>query len=80
MIITVLVWDLAPGMIRWISGSDEQLVLRNGTLYLRVVMPFYSVLGVLYTNRTALLAIREKHLSFLLSVIELIGKGVSGNK
>ncbi len=74
VIITVLVWDIAPGMIRWISGSDEQLVLRNGTLYLRVVMPFYSVLGVLYTSRTALLAIGEKRLSVLSSVIELIGK------
>ena len=74
ILITALVWNLAPGLIRWISGSKEQLVLRSGTVYLRMVMPCYFILGVLNSSRTALQAIGQKVLPILSSVIELIGK------
>ena len=61
-------------MIRWISGSDEAELLRNGTWYLRVVAPFYFVLGILNNTRRALQAIGQKILPVLSSVIELVGK------
>lgn len=74
VVITVIVWIFAPDMIRLISGSDEGEVLRNGTLYLRVVAPFYFILGILNSTRTALQAIGQKVLPVFSSVIELIGK------
>ena len=74
VLVTVLVWQFAPALIRWISGSNEELVLSNGTLYLRVVMPCYAILGVLNYSRTALQAIGQKLLPILSSVIELVGK------
>ncbi len=74
VITTTLVWILAPYMIRWISGSDEAEMLRNGMLYLQIVAPCYFILGLLNHTRTALQAIGQKILPVLSSVIELIGK------
>lgn len=72
--ITVILWIFAPSMIRLISGSEEEIILRNGTLYLRVVAPCYFILGVLNNTRRALQAIGQKILPVFSGVIELIGK------
>lgn len=74
IIITIVIWGFAPIMIRWISGSDEEILLRNGTWYLRVVAPCYFILGVLNNTRRALQAIGQKILPVFSSVIELVGK------
>lgn len=73
-IITVLLFALAPAMVQLVSGSKESVVLRNGALYLRVVAPFYLVLGVVNATRMALQAIGQKILPILSSVMELAGK------
>lgn len=72
--ITILLWIFAPAMIRLISGSEEMIVLQNGTLYLRVVAPCFFILGVLNNTRKALQAIGQKILPVFSSIIELIGK------
>lgn len=72
--ITAFIWIFAPVMIRFISGSEEALVLQNGALYLRVVAPCYFILAVLNSTRRALQAIGQKILPIFSSVIELIGK------
>lgn len=73
-VMTVLMWFGAPVMVRLLSGSSDSVVLDNGALYLRVVAPFLSILGVLNCTRNALQAIGQKILPVLSSVIELIGK------
>ncbi len=72
--ITIFLAACAPFMVRIISGSEEQVVLSNGALYLRVVAPCYVILGMLNETRTALQAIGQKILPVVSSVIELIGK------
>ena len=67
-------WFGAPVMVRLLSGSSDSVVLGNGALYLRVVAPFLSILGILNCTRNALQAIGQKILPVLSSVIELIGK------
>lgn len=74
VIITVFIALLAPYMVKIISGSSEQIVIQNGTMYLRVVAPAYFVLGLVNNTRTALQAIGRKILPILSSIIELIGK------
>lgn len=74
VLITGVIWISAPAMIHWISGSDEPILLQNGTLYLRVVAPCYFILGVLNNTRRALQAIGQKLLPVFSGVIELIGK------
>lgn len=73
-ILMVVIYSFAPQMVSFISGSEEAVVLGNGAMYLRVVAPFYFVLGVINQTRSALQAIGRKILPILSSVIELVGK------
>lgn len=70
----ILVNFIAPTMIRLISGSEEAVILQNGTNYLRFVVPCMAILGVLNSTRSALQAIGQKILPILSSIMELIGK------
>lgn len=74
VVIMILVNIFAPYMIRFISGSNETVIIENGTMYLRVAAPAFFVLGVINDTRTALQAIGSKILPILSSIIELIGK------
>lgn len=71
---TIILWFGARSLVQWISGSSESVVLENATLYLRVVGPFYAVLGVLMQTRYALQGIGQKMLPLISSCIELVGK------
>lgn len=73
-VMTVLMLFAAPSLVKLISGSSESVVLHNGALYLRVVAPCLSILGVLNCTRNALQAIGQKVLPVISSIIELIGK------
>lgn len=73
-VLVILLYSFAPQMVGIISGSTETVVLNNGTMYLKVVAPFYFVLGVINQTRSALQAIGRKFLPIFSSVIELIGK------
>ena len=64
----------AEKLIVMISGSNEAIILNNGSHYLYVVAPFYFILGFVTTTRSALQAIGSKWLPLISSVIELIGK------
>lgn len=73
-IITLALILFAPQLVQLISGSEETAVLENGARYIRVVGPFYSILGVLVQTRNALQGIGEKMLPLISSIIELLGK------
>jgi putative MATE family efflux protein len=73
-VITVFLFLAAPTLIRLISGSTEEVILTNGSRYLRVVAPFYAILGMVLSFRFALQAMGRKILPLFSSVIELIGK------
>ncbi len=64
----------APTAVRLLSGSSESVVIENGALYLRVVAPCLSILGVLNVTRMGLQAVGKKILPLFSSVIELVGK------
>lgn len=74
LILGIIVYFLAPTLVRLISGSDEPVILYNGTRYLRFVVPSMAVLGFLNSTRTALQSIGKKVLPIMSSVIELVGK------
>ncbi|MGN1140606.1 MAG: MATE family efflux transporter [Oliverpabstia sp.] len=73
-IITVILLLFSRNLVQLISGSKESIVLDNGSLYLKVVGPFYAVLGVLGATRYALQGLGEKILPLISSIIELAGK------
>ena len=73
-VITVILLLFSRNLVQLISGSKESIVLDNGSLYLKVVGPFYAVLGVLGSTRYALQGLGEKLLPLISSIIELAGK------
>lgn len=72
--ITIVLLLVAPLLVKLISGSSEAIVLNNGAMYLRIVGPFYAVLGILMQTRYALQGIGMKILPLISSVIEFVGK------
>lgn len=73
-VITVILLLYSRNLVQLISGSKESIILDNGSLYLKVVGPFYAVLGVLGATRYALQGLGEKLLPLISSIIELAGK------
>ena len=74
VVISIIMWFIAPWLISLISGSDSAVILNNGSRFLRVVAPFYAVLGILLQTRFALQGIGSKMLPLVSSVIECVGK------
>ena len=74
VIVTLVLWIFAPLLVELISGSKEAVVLNNGAMYLRIVGPFYAILGALFDTRFALQGLGMKILPLISSVIELVGK------
>jgi putative MATE family efflux protein len=70
----VLLWLTAPALIHLISGSNNPVILQNGSMYLYVVGPFYAILGVLLQTRFALQGLGSKLIPLISSVIECVGK------
>lgn len=72
--ITILLWLFGESIIKLISGSDNPTILSNGALFLKVVSPFYFVLGVLINTRFALQGVGSKMVPLISSGIEFVGK------
>ncbi|MEE1032205.1 MAG: MATE family efflux transporter [Ruminococcus sp.] len=74
LVIVVCFGLFAQKMVAVVSGSSEQVLLDNATMYLWVVAPFFTVLGCLNCLRHALSGLGMKKLPLVSSVIEFIGK------
>ncbi len=72
--VTVFLWSLAPVMVRLISGSDNPVIIENGSRYLHVLGPFLFVLGIINSTRSGLQGIGVKIIPLISSTIELCGK------
>lgn len=72
--VTCFLFFAAEPLVKLVSGSTEEQVISNATLYLKVVGPAYAVLGALLTTRHALQAIGAKLLPLLSSFTELVVK------
>jgi Na+-driven multidrug efflux pump len=72
--ITIIVFFTAPTMVKLLTGSKEMTVINYGSNFIRIVTPFYLVLGPLFNIRYALQGIGKKVLPLVSSIIELVGK------
>lgn len=72
--ITIVLIFLAPTLIKYLSGSNEEVVINNGARYLIINAPFYAVLGILLNLRNALQGLGEKLIPLVSSIIEFFGK------
>jgi len=72
--ITLVLMLFSPVLIRLLSGSNESIIIENGSRYLMINSPFYIVLGMLFNFRLSLQGIGKKIVPLISSVIEFIGK------
>lgn len=74
IIATLISFAFSRILVKWLSGSSESVVIDNGSLYLMINAPFYTVLGILLNLRNSLQGMGEKLLPLVSSIIELVGK------
>ena len=74
LFVFIVLMFTARFFIHIISGSEESVILNNGSKYLRLSAPFYIVLAVLINLRFALQGLGEKIIPLISSFIELLGK------
>jgi len=69
--ISVVLLFFSGVLIKLLSGSNENVVIENGTRYLMINSPFYMILGMLLNFRHALQGIGKKIVPVISSVMEL---------
>ena len=74
VVVTVLMILFAKPLVAIISGSNESIILKNGSLYQIINAPFYAVLGILLIIRNSLQGIGQKIIPLVSSIIEFLGK------
>ncbi|MBR3645747.1 MAG: MATE family efflux transporter [Lachnospiraceae bacterium] len=74
MTIFVLMKLFAPTLVHFVSGSDNSLIIDNGSKYLIYNSPFYIALGIVLTTRSSLQSLGMKILAVISSLIEFVGK------
>lgn len=72
--VTVLMFFIAPFLLRVLTGSEDEAIINYGVTYIRISTPFYLALGPLFNLRHALQGIGKKVIPLISSVIELVGK------
>ncbi|HCW52166.1 MAG TPA: MATE family efflux transporter, partial [Clostridium sp.] len=74
IIISIILMFTSQYIIKLLSGSNEVVVIENGSKYLIYNAPFYGVLGILLNLRNALQGLGKKVIPLISSVIEFFGK------
>jgi len=72
--ISIILFFISPLLIRLLSGSDETIIIENGTRYMRINSAFYLILGMLSNLRLSLQGIGQKIIPIISSIIEFAGK------
>ncbi len=73
ILLAALPFFLRPLLV-FISGSENPELIQYASKYLRVMIPFFFVLGILVITRNSLQGMGEKLLPLISSIIEFFGK------
>ncbi|SFU66157.1 putative efflux protein, MATE family [Clostridium sp. DSM 8431] len=73
-IIVVVISLFSDTIIQIITGTTEVYIINMASKYLKINIPFFYVLGVLFVFRTSLQGIGNKVAPMVSSTIELVGK------
>lgn len=72
----VIVYLIDEPLIRLITGTQNENIIANGVLAMRVSLPFFPILGVLLCLRTAMQSMGYKAAPVASSCVELAMKGI----
>lgn len=78
VIACALIYAWGAPLLRFITGTEDAGIIRNGVLLMRITLPFFPVLGMLFAFRTSMQAMGYKIAPVVSSVVELLIKGVCG--
>ncbi len=77
-IIVLIMYALEEPLCRLISNSDDEVIIKNAVMYVKITLPFYFPLGILIIIRNCLQSLGRKIVPFISSSIELVFKIISG--
>lgn len=72
--VTICIFAMAPILVKMITGTTEVYIIDTAVKYLKINIPFFFVLAILFVIRVSLQAIGNKVVPIVSSVIELVGK------
>lgn len=67
-------WFGVKPLVRFMTGSENQVIIKYASTYILFTIPFYVILGGLIITRNALQGLGQKFLPLVSSFIELAGK------
>jgi putative MATE family efflux protein len=73
-IVVITAFAFGPYMIKFLTGTNDTLIIDTAVKYLRINTPFYYVLAVLLIYRSTLQGIGRKFTPLVSSSIELLSK------
>jgi len=76
VIVTILMYFTAPFLLKALTGSDNETIIKYGVTFIRLNAPFYIALGPLLNLRYVLQGIGQNLLPLVSGVIELVGKAI----
>ena len=72
--ISIVLFFASPYLNELITGSSDEELIYQASLYLKISSAFYPVLSVLVTLRNALQGLGQKMMPLVSSIIEMLGK------
>ena len=77
-LLVLFMYILEEPLCRIISNTDDEFIIHNAVMYIKITLPFYFPLGILIILRNCFQSLGRKIIPFISSSIELIFKIVSG--
>lgn len=74
VLVNVVVFSAGGLLIQLLTGTKDPYIVKTAVMYMRINMPFYFVLGMLFTYRQTLQGVGSKLAPIFSSCIELGGK------
>jgi len=72
--ICIILFFASPALNEFITGSNDEELIYQASLYLKISSAFYPILSVLVILRNALQGLGQKMMPLVSSIIEMLGK------
>lgn len=77
-LLVLFMYILEEPLCRLIANTDDEFIIHNAVMYIKITLPFYFPLGILIILRNCFQSLGRKIIPFISSSIELVFKIVSG--
>ena len=77
-LLILFMYLLEEPLCKLISNSDDEVIIKNAVMYVKITIPFYLFEGVLVIIRNSLQSLNRKVVPFISSLFELLFKVLAG--